>query len=136
MLISGVRRSCAPILHMGFRQASEDAYSLWEVMQFQPPNHAFVRQFACVLFSCSPWWFVFAQSSITSVSLVTTPLPNLSVPVSALLTGSLSMANLLFLCSRVALAPKIVALVSQIQIQLYPRQLAIVGDGCNCTYRQ
>ena len=51
-----------------------------------------------------------APSSITSTSVVASSLPNLSVPVSAPLAGSSSMANP---GSSAALAPEIVALVSQ-----------------------
>ena len=43
--ISG-RGSCTPIRHTGFRRASDDAYSLWEVVLFRVPNRAYVRQFA------------------------------------------------------------------------------------------
>ena len=51
-----------------------------------------------------------APSSVTSTSVVSTSLPNLSVPVSAPLGGSSSMANR---GSSAVLAPEIVALVSQ-----------------------
>ena len=40
MLVSGVRGPCAPIGHTGLRRASDDAYSLWEVVQFRAPNCA------------------------------------------------------------------------------------------------
>ena len=46
MLVSSVRGSCAPIGHTGLRRASDDAYSLREVVQFRAPNCAFERQFA------------------------------------------------------------------------------------------
>ena len=103
-------------------------------MQFRARICAFVRQFAWV-FILSLALVVFrafsmasrqtnnsmdaafsalnvssAPSSVTSTSVVSTSLPNLSVPVSAPLAGSSSMANL---GSSAVLAPEIVALVSQ-----------------------
>ena len=107
-------------------------------MQFGARICAFVRQFARVfilslaLVVFLAFWMAFwmasrqtnnsmdaalsainvssAPSSVTSTSVVATPLPILSVPVSAPLAGSSSMADP---GSSAVLAPEIVALVSQ-----------------------
>ena len=115
-----------------------------EVVQFRARICALVRQFALV-FILSLALVVFlafsmasrqtnnsmdvaflvldvssAPSSVTSTSVVATCLPILSVPVSAPLTGSLSMATP---DSNAVLAPEIVALVSQtVQVALQASQ--------------
>ena len=53
-----------------FTEFSDDAYSLWEVMQFRAANRAFVRQFALTLSLLRGWEYRGWQVSPLSFSVL------------------------------------------------------------------
>ena len=81
MLVSGVCRSCTPIWHVGLGWASDDAYSLWEVMLFRATNSVFVWQFAPSFFPAS--WLALASIEVGKYCIYTEFI-SVMVPLSGL----------------------------------------------------